>query len=227
MALSGHVRRYPGFLAMTLGCLTILYAPLIVVMVYSFNDSLSITRWGGFSLRWYADIFYGTQSAIFQVLNLGGRGDLIVRKGAFPVGNQVDALSAQPGTATETAAVRTNAALPSLAGDWYFGVVNHEETNISYSITARLPNPSGLLVSAEPIQIRSGPIPANAGSNGNFELGLGGVPGEKYQVQFSHSPAGAWTVLTNIVAPPSGAIEFLHRSALSNSSLFYRIEQVP
>ena len=33
------VRRYPGFLAMTLGCLTILYAPLIVVMVYSFNDS--------------------------------------------------------------------------------------------------------------------------------------------------------------------------------------------
>jgi subtilisin-like proprotein convertase family protein len=169
----------------------------------------------------------GAQSAIFQVLNLGGRGDLIVRKGAFPVGNQVDALSAQPGTATETAAVRTNAALPSLAGDWYFGVVNHEETNISYSITARLPNPSGLLVSAEPIQIRSVPIPANAGSNGNFELGLGGVPGEKYQVQFSHSPAGAWTVLTNIVAPPSGAIEFLHRSALSNSSLFYRIEQVP
>ncbi len=66
MALSGHVRRYPGFLAMTLGCLTILYAPLIVVMVYSFNDSLSITRWGGFSLRWYADIFYGTQSAIFK-----------------------------------------------------------------------------------------------------------------------------------------------------------------
>lgn len=66
MSLANHVRRYPGFLAMTLGCLTILYAPLIVVMVYSFNDSISITKWGGFSLRWYEDIFYGTQSAVFK-----------------------------------------------------------------------------------------------------------------------------------------------------------------
>ena len=65
MSLPG-VRRYPGFLAMTLGCLTILYAPLIVVMVYSFNDSASITLWGGFSLRWYEDIFYGAQSAVFK-----------------------------------------------------------------------------------------------------------------------------------------------------------------
>jgi subtilisin-like proprotein convertase family protein len=169
----------------------------------------------------------GTQSAIFQVLNLGGRGDLIVRKEAFPVGNRVDAISANPGVQSETAAVRTSATLTSLAGDWYFGVLNHEETNISYSVTARLPNPSGLLVSAEPIRIQSVPIPANAGSAGNFELGLGGVPGEKYQIQFSPSPAAGWTVLTNIVAPQNGAIEFLHQSALSNASLFYRIEQVP
>ena len=63
---ASSVRRYPGFLAMTLGCLTILYAPLIVVMVYSFNDSASITLWGGFSLRWYEDIFYGAQSAVFK-----------------------------------------------------------------------------------------------------------------------------------------------------------------
>jgi spermidine/putrescine transport system permease protein len=67
MSSVSNVRRYPGFLAMTLGCLTILYAPLIVVMVYSFNDSASITLWGGFSLRWYADIFYGAQSAIFKL----------------------------------------------------------------------------------------------------------------------------------------------------------------
>ena len=60
------VRRYPGFLWVAVGCLTILYAPLIVVMAYSFNDSLSITKWGGFSLRWYGEIFYGANSAIFH-----------------------------------------------------------------------------------------------------------------------------------------------------------------
>ena len=66
MSLSGNVKRYPGFLTVALICLLILYAPLIVVMVYSFNDSLSITRWGGFSLRWYAEIFHGAESAIFH-----------------------------------------------------------------------------------------------------------------------------------------------------------------
>ena len=33
---------------MTLLCLFLLYAPLIIVMIYSFNDSISITKWGGF-----------------------------------------------------------------------------------------------------------------------------------------------------------------------------------
>ena len=66
MAVKANVRRYPGFLLITLLCLFILYAPLIVVMVYSFNDSLSITNWGGFSLRWYGEIFTGPESAIFK-----------------------------------------------------------------------------------------------------------------------------------------------------------------
>ncbi|MFK7994495.1 MAG: ABC transporter permease [Granulosicoccus sp.] len=61
-----NVRHYPGFFGITLLCLFILYTPLLVVMVYSFNDSLSITTWGGFSLRWYAEIFTGTESAKFK-----------------------------------------------------------------------------------------------------------------------------------------------------------------
>lgn len=35
-------------------------------MVYSFNDSLSITKWGGFSLRWYVDVFTGLEAAKFK-----------------------------------------------------------------------------------------------------------------------------------------------------------------
>jgi len=60
------VKRYPGFFAVTLFCLFLLYTPLIVVMVYSFNDSLSITRWGGVSLRWYQDVFNGAETAKFK-----------------------------------------------------------------------------------------------------------------------------------------------------------------
>ena len=41
MAARLDIRRYPGFAAMTVLCLTILYVPLAVVMVYSFNDSTS------------------------------------------------------------------------------------------------------------------------------------------------------------------------------------------
>lgn len=58
-------RHYPGFLPVTIGCLVLLYAPLIVVMVYSFNGSNSITTWGGFSLHWYADVFTGLEANRF------------------------------------------------------------------------------------------------------------------------------------------------------------------
>ena len=59
------VRYYPGFFAMTVGCLFVLYAPLVVVTVYSFNASTSITTWGGFSLHWYAEVFTGPEAGRF------------------------------------------------------------------------------------------------------------------------------------------------------------------
>ncbi len=60
------MRHYPGFLPMAVACLIILYAPLIVVMIYSFNGSTSITTWGGFSWRWYADVFTGPEAPRFK-----------------------------------------------------------------------------------------------------------------------------------------------------------------
>ena len=60
------VRHYPGFLTIAVACLVILYAPLIVVTVYSFNGSTSITTWGGFSLHWYADVFTGPDAPRFK-----------------------------------------------------------------------------------------------------------------------------------------------------------------
>ncbi len=66
MARNNDMRWFPGFSVTTLLCLFLLYAPLIIVAVYSFNDSKSITNWGGFSLRWYADVFWGVEAPRFR-----------------------------------------------------------------------------------------------------------------------------------------------------------------
>lgn len=36
--------------------LTFLYAPIVLLIVYSFNESRLVTVWGGFSLRWYGEL---------------------------------------------------------------------------------------------------------------------------------------------------------------------------
>ncbi|MDE0524619.1 MAG: ABC transporter permease [Boseongicola sp.] len=66
MSARGDVRTYSGFRAMTLVCLVVLYSPLIIVTVYSFNASRSITVWEGLSLQWYADVFWGPESGKFK-----------------------------------------------------------------------------------------------------------------------------------------------------------------
>ena len=38
-----------------------LYMPIIVLIVYSFNDSQLVTVWSKFSLRWYKELFVGVQ----------------------------------------------------------------------------------------------------------------------------------------------------------------------
>ena len=60
------LRYFPGFRPLTFLCLFLLYAPLIIVMVYSFNDSISITKWGGLSLRSYHEVFFGPEAPKFQ-----------------------------------------------------------------------------------------------------------------------------------------------------------------
>jgi spermidine/putrescine transport system permease protein len=39
------------------GVLLFFYLPILILMVFSFNDSRSLTSWAGFSLRWYEDLF--------------------------------------------------------------------------------------------------------------------------------------------------------------------------
>jgi spermidine/putrescine transport system permease protein len=58
--MASHARKlktYPGFLAITVACMAMLYAPMLVISIYSFNATRSITEWGGFSLNWYQKVF--------------------------------------------------------------------------------------------------------------------------------------------------------------------------
>lgn len=39
----------------------ILYAPIVLLMIFSFNDSKKRSQWSGFTLRWYRDLFNDPQ----------------------------------------------------------------------------------------------------------------------------------------------------------------------
>lgn len=47
------VRRQPGFTTVALFCFAVLYLPIILLVIYSFNAGESIAIWEGFSWRWY------------------------------------------------------------------------------------------------------------------------------------------------------------------------------
>ncbi len=48
------IKRMPGFSTVACLCLAVLYAPMLVLVVFSFNANRSVTIWTEFSLDWYA-----------------------------------------------------------------------------------------------------------------------------------------------------------------------------
>ncbi|WP_028469584.1 ABC transporter permease subunit [Neptunomonas japonica] len=65
------MQRQSLFLKMTatLGFI-FLYAPLIALIVYSFNKSKLVTVWGGWSLKWYGELFRNEQIIDAALLSL-------------------------------------------------------------------------------------------------------------------------------------------------------------
>jgi spermidine/putrescine transport system permease protein len=47
------LKRQPGFRTIALLCLAMLYAPVLVLVVFSFNANRSVTKWTEFSLEWF------------------------------------------------------------------------------------------------------------------------------------------------------------------------------
>lgn len=51
--------RKGGFANIILWCgLVFLYAPMLILMLYSFNASKLVTVWGGFSFKWYGELLH-------------------------------------------------------------------------------------------------------------------------------------------------------------------------
>ncbi len=62
MARGGFsVTALPGFPAIAITAFALLYAPIVTMVVYSFNASESVALWGGASLQWYAVAWENTQ----------------------------------------------------------------------------------------------------------------------------------------------------------------------
>jgi putrescine transport system permease protein len=80
-----------------------LYVPIALVVLYSFNDSRLVTVWGGFSLRWYGELF---------------RNDEILRSVLLSL--RVAAVSATLATALGTLAGLALARLPRFRGRTLF-----------------------------------------------------------------------------------------------------------
>ncbi len=62
MAKQGFdIRRQPGFATIAMACFVVLYLPIILLVVYSFNAGTSIAIWEGFSWRWYVSAWQNEQ----------------------------------------------------------------------------------------------------------------------------------------------------------------------
>lgn len=70
MAKPFDVRRQTGFTAIALGCFIVLYLPIFLLVVYSFNAGNSIALWEGFSWRWYISAWQNEQVQAATVRSL-------------------------------------------------------------------------------------------------------------------------------------------------------------
>jgi spermidine/putrescine transport system permease protein len=47
------VKAQTGFGTIAIACFFALYLPIVVLVIFAFNDNTSMSKWGGFSLKWF------------------------------------------------------------------------------------------------------------------------------------------------------------------------------
>ncbi|MGB3312924.1 MAG: ABC transporter permease [Albidovulum sp.] len=80
------VQEQRGFTTIALGCFVLLYLPIVLLVVYSFNAGSSIAIWQGFSLQWYAAAWQNeqVQEATVRSLILASFASVIATAAAVP-----------------------------------------------------------------------------------------------------------------------------------------------
>lgn len=164
-----------------------------------------------------------TNSAVlFEVYNLSGNGDLIVRRGTLPDIAGFDFRSGNSGVDGEQIVLRANDLGTDLNGEWLLGVPNNDPFDIGYTIRATLSS-NGLLISGNPPRLNG--APAITG-NGNLQFHWNSVSGERYQIQAS-TDFVTWTVLDTVNAPGS-VTSYVTAGRVSDMPYrFFRVNQVP
>ncbi|MCX8569865.1 ABC transporter permease [Aminobacter sp. MET-1] len=61
MAKRFSIRHQTGFTGIAAACFVLLYLPIAVLVAYAFNESTSVSEWGGFSLRWFVSAWNNVQ----------------------------------------------------------------------------------------------------------------------------------------------------------------------
>ena len=104
------VQHLPGFTTVAALCFVLLYAPIVTLVIYSFNAGQSIALWEGFSWRWYVSAWANeqVQEATFRSLIVATLASAIsttlatmaaigtTRTGSFPGRLAIYALINQP-----------------------------------------------------------------------------------------------------------------------------------
>jgi len=166
----------------------------------------------------------GSPNAIlFELYNLTGDLDLVLQRDIVPGMAPYFAGSYEVGLMPEQIVLRTGGPdLDSLQHDWYLGLYNKEQTNVTYTIRASV-DTNGLLLSGQPLveglQLLNNPS--------QLLLGWNSIEGENYYIYYSPTvvppitwmPLGTWTATTPLST-------FLV-PANSPGTGFFRISHVP
>jgi hypothetical protein len=161
---------------------------------------------------------------LFEMDNVSGDPSLVLRRSTYPSASTYDMSGSRAGSVPEFIALRTNS-LPGvsvLTGTWYLSVINALPSTADFSVRASYPSSGGLLISAAPLALPAAPT---ISTNRDVKATVDVISGEKYQVQYS-TDLVHWTILTNIIAPAGGQIQFTDPAALTNQLRVYRVLQV-
>lgn len=180
----------------------------------------SLTTAAGMTNYFSFDITNTNAAVLFELYNLTGNGDLLVKESNLPI-TLPYFKSTNSGTNYEQIVIRTNSSVPSLnAISWFIGVPNRGSNPISYTVRAALQT-NGLLLSGVPldqsVSISGSVVQINWSP---------AVDGEKYEVRTNGSLGAAnWGAMTGIVV--SGTSGNFSTSMGTSSILFYNVVQVP